>query len=164
MLYYGLIVVIALLGGYLLGIFTGAHYVPTPDEKVARMLRLAQFRRGERLVDIGSGDGRLVIEAARQGAKAYGFELNPALVWWSRRKIRAAHMEREAQISWKDFWYQDFSSFDVVTVYGISHIMGSLEKKLLHELHPGSRVISNTFPFPSWKGQSEGGVFLYIKD
>lgn len=164
MLYYALITIAAVVGGYLLGIFTGAHYVPTPSEKLIRMLRLAQLVPGERLVDIGSGDGRLVIEAAREGAKAYGFELNPALVWWSRRKIRAAHLEGQVEISWKDFWRQDFSSFDVVTVYGISHIMGALEKKLLRELHPGSRVVSNTFPFPSWKGDSEGGVFLYVKE
>jgi cyclopropane fatty-acyl-phospholipid synthase-like methyltransferase len=163
MAFYVLVTVAALLGGYLLGIFTGAHYVPTSREKVARMLRLAQLTSGDRLVDIGSGDGRLVIEAARQGAVASGFELNPILVWWSRRKIRAVHLETKAQISWKDFWHQDFSSFDVVTVYGIGHIMGLLEKKLLRELRPGARVVSNSFPFPTWEGKSEGGLFVYVK-
>jgi cyclopropane fatty-acyl-phospholipid synthase-like methyltransferase len=156
-------VCVALLGGYFLGIFTGAHYVPTSAERTVRMLRLAALTPGERLVDIGSGDGRLVIEAARQGASAYGYELNPALVWWSRRKIRAAHMEGKAEISWKDFWHQDFSRFDVVTVYGIPHIMGLLEKKLLRELRPGARVVSNSFAFPTWEGKSEDGIFVYTK-
>jgi cyclopropane fatty-acyl-phospholipid synthase-like methyltransferase len=162
-LYYALITVLALVVAYLLGIFTGAHYVPTSHEKIVRMLRLAQLLPGERLVDIGSGDGRLVIEAAQEGAKAYGFELNPILVWWSHRKIRAAQLVN-AEIYWKDFWRQDFSDFDVVTVYGIPHIMGLLEKKLLRELRPGARVVSNSFPFPTWKGQAEGGVFVYVKN
>jgi cyclopropane fatty-acyl-phospholipid synthase-like methyltransferase len=164
LLFYSLVIVVALLGGFWLGIFTGAHYMPTSKQKVGDMLRLAKLMPGERLVDIGSGDGRLVIEAARKGAKAYGFEVNPILVWWSRRNISTAHMNAAAKISWKNFWHQNFSDFDVVTVYGISHIMGLLEKKLLRELRPGARVVSNTFQFPTWVGKREGGVYVYVKE
>jgi ribosomal protein L11 methylase PrmA len=154
----------ALVCAYFLGIFTGAHYVPTSDERMERMLRLTEVKKGEKFVDIGSGNGKLVIAAALLGAEAYGYELNPVMVLISLANIRRAGLAGKAFVYWKDFWHQDFSSFDVITVYGIPHIMGLLEKKLQRELKPGSRVASNAFPFPTWPlVEKEGGVFLYKK-
>jgi cyclopropane fatty-acyl-phospholipid synthase-like methyltransferase len=163
-LHYALIALSALVFAYFLGIFTGAHYVPTSDARMERMLRLARLSAGDRFVDIGSGDGKLVIAAAQMGADAYGYELNPVMVLVSKANIQKAGLSGKAHIYWKDFWHEDLSSFDVVTVYGIPHIMGMLEKKLQRELREGGRVASNAFPFPSWKEEArEGGVFVYVK-
>jgi cyclopropane fatty-acyl-phospholipid synthase-like methyltransferase len=162
--HYGLIAVGALVCAYFLGIFTGAHYVPTSDERVERMLRLAKIKPGEKLVDIGSGDGRFLIEAAKQGADAVGYEINPLLIPWSRVRAHRAGVSNNVRIYWRDFWHQDFSDFDIVTVYCIPHMMARLERKLLRELRPGARVVSNAFPFPHWPGSQEGRVYLYVKE
>lgn len=162
MIWYGLVTVGSLVCAYLLGVFTGAHYMPTTDRRVERMLALAQLQKGERLLDIGSGDGRIVIAAAQHGAVAVGYEINPLLVLWSRAKIRNLGLSSSAKIYWRDFWHTDFKDFDVVTVYGMTHIMGPLEKKAIRELSPGGRVISNTFRFPTLKpAYEEEGLYRY---
>jgi cyclopropane fatty-acyl-phospholipid synthase-like methyltransferase len=161
-LHYALISVGALICAYFLGIFTGAHYVPSSDPRMERMLRLAGVRAGDRFIDIGSGNGKLVIAAAKLGAEAVGYELNPVMVLISRAHIRKAGLSDTAKIYWRDFWRYNLSDFDVVTVYGIPHIMGMLERKLQRELASGSRVVSNAFPCPTWPCvEQEGGVYLY---
>lgn len=159
---YALISVASLLIAYFLGVFTGAHYMPTTPSRVARMLRLANLTKNDRLLDIGSGDGRIVIEAARMGVDAVGYEINPVLVLLSRRAIRKAGLSN-ARIVWGDFWKQDFSGYTIVTVYGIPHIMGLLERKVVAELPSQGRVVSNTFSFPTMEGIHEEGIYLYQK-
>ena len=128
------------------------------------MIRLARIQAGDRAVDIGSGDGRLVIALARSGAEAHGLEINRLLVWWANRAIKKAGLASRARTLKKDLWKTDLSSYNVVTVFGISYIMDDLEKKLDRELKPGSRVISNRFRFPNWKPvESENGIHLYVK-
>lgn len=158
---YALIAVLSLVVAYLLGIFTGAHYVPTDEKRVRRMLELAEVGPGDRVVDLGSGDGRLLIEAARRGAVAVGYELNPVMVRIARRNVRKAGLQCRVTIRWADFWRENLSSFTVVTVYGIPYIMGRLERKLARELPKGARVVSNAFPLPRWPGSEHDRVFLY---
>lgn len=142
----------------------GAPYVGTSPSRVKTMVEMAGVHPGERAADIGSGDGRVVIALAQAGADASGFELNPVLVWLSRRAIRRAGLSGRARVRTADFWDIDFSGFDIVTVYGISYIMARLEKKLLKELKPGARVVSNNFVFPNWQPiETRGRVRLYIK-
>lgn len=140
----------------------GAPFVLTDSRTVKTMTVLAGIQPGEKAADLGSGDGRLVIAIARAGAEAHGYEINPFLVLWSRYRIRRAGLSRRAFVHWKDFWMVDLASFEVVTVFGMFHIMGRLERKLQRELRPGSRVVSNTFAFPGWPHSSkEGRVYLY---
>ncbi len=140
----------------------GAFYAPTNKEALETMVRLARVEQGEKAIDIGSGDGRIVIALAKAGAIAHGYEINPLLVWWSRFKIRRAGLGNRAFIFWGDFWHQKFGSFDIVTVYGITYIMKGLEKKLRRELKPGTRVISHGFQFPTWQCSEQSlRVYLY---
>lgn len=139
-------------------------YVPASSAKVRLIVELAGIKAGERAADLGSGDGRIIIAFARAGAQAYGFEINPALVLLARFRIRLAGLRGKAFVHWKSFWGQDFSSFDMVAVYGMPHIMKDLEAKLHKELKPGARVVSLTFPFPTWPHlKKEDGAYLYIK-
>ena len=144
--------------------FRGAPFAPTNRKGAETMIRLARIQAGDRAVDIGSGDGRLVIALARSGAEAHGLEINRLLVWWANRAIKKAGLASRARTLKKDLWKTDLSSYNVVTVFGISYIMDDLEKKLDRELKPGSRVISNRFRFPNWKPvESENGIHLYVK-
>ncbi len=156
-----LLIFLILLVAYFLGIFRGAPFVPTQADALERMIRSAEIKPGEKLADLGSGDGRIVIAAAKAGAEAHGFEINPLLVWYSRRQIKKAGLNGKAFIHWKSFWYQDFSSYQIVTLFGITSIMKNLEQKLKTELSPGSRVVSNIFRFPNWEYTKDGSVYTY---
>lgn len=140
----------------------GAPYVPSSEAKIGEMVRLAAIRPGERVADFGSGDGRVVMALARAGAEAHGFEINPILVWLSRRKIRAAGLRDRAHIHYQSFWRVNAGAFDVVVVFGISHIMPALERKLRRELKSRARVVSNAFAFPQWSpARVEDSVYRY---
>lgn len=106
----------------------GAFFVPMPRAGVERVIGLLALQKGEKAVDVGSGDGRLLLALAEAGAEALGFEHNILLVWRSRRNIRQAGLSDTASVRWSNFWNEDFSAFDAVTIYGIPYIMGRLEK------------------------------------
>ncbi len=152
-----------ILDGFVLWlVLSGAPFIPTKKEGVKKMLQCCDIKPGMKAADIGSGDGRILIAMAQAGAEAHGFEINPFLVWWSRRKIRQAGLEGKAFVHLQDLWRADFSAFDVVTLFGITHIMGRLEKKLRKELKPGARVVSMAFKFPNWPVESQlEAVYVY---
>jgi cyclopropane fatty-acyl-phospholipid synthase-like methyltransferase len=156
-----LLIFLILIVTYFLGIFRGAPFVPTQADALERMIRSARIKPGEKLADLGSGDGRIVIAAGKAGAEAHGFEINPLLVWYSRRQIKKAGLSGRAFIHWKSFWRQDFSEFQIITIFGITSIMKDLEQKLKAELAPGSRVVSNIFRFPNWSSEKDGSVHVY---
>lgn len=162
-------IILILLGVFVMifgrSFFRGAPYAPTAKRAVDLMLELAQVKPHDRTVDIGSGDGRLVIAFAQAGAReAHGIEINRYLVLWSNWQIKKAGLQKTAQVLKKNLWNIDYSEYDVVTLFGIPYIMRELEKKLLRELKPGSRVILNKFEFPNWKSVvSKNGIHLYIR-
>lgn len=143
-------------------LFRGAPFVPMPRLVVGKITALMNVEAGEKLVELGAGDGRLVISLARAGAEVHGFEINPFLVLWARLNIYRAGVSGKAFIHWADFWRKDLSSFKGVALYGISHIMVKLEIKLARELKPGSKVVSYVFTFPDWTpDQQDGNVYFY---
>ena len=140
----------------------GAIFVPTDRRAVKEMIETLNIKSGDRAVDLGSGDGRIVIALARSGAEAHGYEHNPLLVWWSRHKIRKAGLSGRAFIHRGNFWESDFSKFTVVTVFGINYIMRALEQKLLKEGRDGARIASYTFAFPTLKPSArKNGIYFY---
>jgi len=144
--------------------FWGAVYLPTQKQTVKKMIELAKIKPGEKAVDLGSGDGRLVIALAKSGAEAHGFEINPILVLLARINILRAGLRGKAFVHCRSFWNENFSEFDIVVIFGIGHIMDKLGKKLDKELKKGTRVVSNSFLFPNWQLlKKETCVFLYEK-
>jgi len=150
---------------YILGsVFLGAFFASTKQDILEDMILLSDVKPGEKAIDLGSGDGRLVIALAKRGIEAHGYEINPFLVRSSKKNIKDAGLEGKAFIHFGNFWPVNFSEFDVVTVFGISHMMKRLEAKLKKELKPGARVVSNHFVFPNWPhAKKENNVRLYIK-
>lgn len=133
---------------YNLPLFLGAPFVTTPDERVKKILKLASPKKGEILYDLGSGDGRIVVGAAKTyGVKAFGIEINPILVWLSRRRIKKLGLENQAEIFQGNFFHKNFSDADIVITYLLQTTNENLEKKFLRELKPGARIVSESFTF-----------------
>jgi len=129
-----------------------APFVTTPSDVVERMLSLAGTGPADYVVDLGSGDGRIVIAAAKQfGAKGLGLELDPKLVQLSRENARAAGVAGRTEFRVEDVLRADFSRASVVTVYLLPGLMAQLSPLFLDNLKPGSRVVTHAFVFPSWK-------------
>ena len=140
----------------------GAPFEPTSDKKVKKMIRLAKIKKGDKAVDLGSGDGRIVIALAKAGAEAHGYEINPFLVLLSKYKIKRAGLKGKAFIHWKNFWKISFRKYDVIMMFQFKTIMHRLEKKLKKELKPKSRVVSYYWKFPNWKPKKKiENIYLY---
>jgi hypothetical protein len=127
----------------------GAAFFPSMRSHAQRMAMLSGVSYGDKAVDLGSGDGRVVIELAKRGAESHGYEINPVLVLLSRMNVRHAGLFGRAQIHWGNFWRADLSSFHAVTVFQGSFIMQRLERKVLRELARGARVVSDYWRFPN---------------
>jgi SAM-dependent methyltransferase len=129
-----------------------APYVPTPREVVDRMLELAEVRKGDVLYDLGSGDGRIVITAARKyGVKAVGFEIDPNLVKSSRDNVREAGVEHLVEIREQDVRTVDLSPASVLTMYLYPAANLRLRPAIMRQLKPGSRVVSHEFGMGNWQ-------------
>jgi ribosomal protein L11 methylase PrmA len=143
----------------------GAIYLPSHDAAITQMINALQIKPGEKVVDLGSGDGRVLIAMAKAGAKeVVGYEVNPLLVWWSRARIQTAGVADRVKVYQKSFWRVSLNDVQGITLFGITYIMKEMEEKLLKELPMGVRVVSNGFQFPNWKGEKVAdGVYLYRK-
>ena len=131
-----------------LSFYTGAPFVPTRTKASKRMIELAHISKGTRVIDLGSGDGKLLFLAASQGGVAIGFEINPFLVLFTNVKALFYPHGTHVHAVWKNFWNADLSNADVVLLYLIPWKMDQLEDKLLKETIPGTKIISNSFIFP----------------
>lgn len=131
-------------------------YVPATTAQVENVLKVLQHRSGL-LVDIGSGDGRIVIAAAKRGFQAVGFELNPWLVWYSRYRAWREGVHNSTSFYISDLWKVSFSQYSNVVIFGVPQMMDQLEHKLGRELQTSARVVACRFPFPSWVPNSTAG-------
>lgn len=125
-------------------------WVPTPQALVDRMLALGKLTAKDNLVDLGSGDGRTVITAAKRGATALGIEYNPDMVELSRRSAEKAGVSAKAQFKRADLFDTDFSHATVVTMFLLPDINLRLRPKIL-DMKPGTRIVSNSFTMGDWK-------------
>ncbi len=156
-----------LIGGVFLitqfiSIFTRAPFVPTSRAAIAAMIALAEIKPGEKAVDLGSGDGRLVRAAARAGARAEGWEINPFLVFWSRAICRIERLSGSTRFNLGSYISRDFKSADVIFLYVLPSEMKRLAEWLPGALKPGTRIIVNAFPFPGWTPDKiAGSVYRY---
>lgn len=124
-------------------------WVPTPDALAAKMLDLARVRAGDTLIDLGSGDGRLVILAAKRGAKALGIEYDAKLVDYAKRRAQQEGVAALAAFAKADLFASDLSGATVITVFLGPELNLKLLPKLL-ALKPGTRIVSNTHPIGDW--------------
>lgn len=126
-------------------------FVPSPQVVVDKMVELAGVKKGDVVYDLGSGDGRIVIAAAKKGARAVGFEIDPELVGESRANIKKAGVQDMAEIRNQDILTVDLSPASVVTMYLLPDVNLKLKPNLLSQLKPGSRIVSHSFDMGDWK-------------
>ncbi len=124
-------------------------WVPTPQELVDRMLDMAKVTPKDYVMDLGSGDGRTVITAAKRGATAEGIEYNPDMVALSQQNAAAAGLGAKASFRKADLFETDLSKATVITMFLLPHINVKLRPTILN-LKPGTRVVSNTFTMEDW--------------
>ena len=127
------------------------HFVPTPAPVVDGMLRLAGVGPKDVVYDLGSGDGRIVIAAARRGARGVGIELDPSLVAESNRNAKNAGVTSRVQFIEGDIFRIDVSAATVVTLFLLTSINEQLRPKLMRELRPGARIVSHRFRMGDWE-------------
>ncbi|HVM90450.1 MAG TPA: class I SAM-dependent methyltransferase [Verrucomicrobiae bacterium] len=146
--------------------FGGAPFVVSAKATIARAFAVAGLGPEDRIADLGSGDGLVLTEAIKAGAKhATGFEIDPILVWTAGQVVRRKMLDDKISIIHKNFWDADVSSFDIIFLFQIPYAMKRLEEKLRNECKPGCRIVSNSFAFPHWKPERiDGQLFLYRKD
>lgn len=144
----------------------GAPLVPSKKPTALRMIELLKIKPGEIVYDLGSGDGRLLILAAKQGAIAVGIEINPYAVLWSRFMAWRAGVSSQVSVKWGNYWWVDLSKADKISVYLLPNFMKKLSGKLQKEVKKGTLIASNAFSIPELKliKQEEIGkerVYLY---
>ncbi len=161
-----LIFVIFAFSLFAAGLFFELPYVATNADKVETIIKLARIKKGETIVDLGSGDGRLLYAAAKKGAIAIGYELNPLLIIITILRSKISGLSKNVKVKKQSLWDADLKDADVVFVYGRKHTMKRFEDFVYKNCKKGTRITVNsdkTISFPNKKPlKSENGIFLYI--
>lgn len=130
-------------------------YVPTPEIVVERMLDLADVQPSDYVIDLGSGDGRIVIAAAKRGASGHGIDLDPQRIAEARENASNAGVNDQIMFMEQNIFETDFSEASVITMYLLPSINKKLRPKLLDKLPPGTQVVSHSFDMGEWKADKE---------
>ncbi len=162
-----LLLILALAGllWFFVPILAGIPFVPTDAQRIRQALEMAELRPDETLVDLGCGDGRVLVAAARDfGARAAGIEISPlhCLVAWIR--VRAAGVGKRVRVRWGNIYLAKLGEADVAFQYGHSQMAERLRRHLAEELHDGSRFVSVNVDMPGWQPSAvdrEARIFLY---
>ena len=146
-------------------------WVPTPEALVEKMLDMAKVTKNDYVIDLGSGDGRNVIAAAKRGARALGVEFDATLIKVARRNAKAAGVEKRARFVQGDMYLADISRATVLALFLLPENLEVLKPKFAR-LKPGTRIVSNGYEIPGWTatevGQSDGDcgswciAYLYV--
>jgi len=167
MLYLGIALGAITIGLILWNLTLDALWQPTDRATVGRILSLAQVQEGERVVDLGCGDGRIVIAAARDfNAQATGVEIDPFRVLWARAWVYLSGIKGRARIVWGDMYKFELTQTDVVILFLSEKANRKLEGKLRRELKEGARIVSYFHPLygltPAEVGKAARGDPLYL--
>ena len=133
-------------------------YVPTPQEVVDRMLELAKVGSGDFMIDFGCGDGRMVVTAAKRGARGYGVDINPQRIKEANANAQAAGVTDKVEFKIANLFEEDLSKADVMAMYLLTDINLRLRPKILETMKPGTRIVSHAFDMGDWKPEVHENV------
>jgi len=149
---------------FVIPFFFGAPYEPSRGKALKSIIKFTNPKSGDKIAELGSGDGRICIALAKnlQKIEIHGFEINPFLVWISRRKIKKLGLQNKIKIYWKNFFKEDLSRYNKIVMFQFNTITNKLSKKFKKELKPGSIIVSHWWKLPEWKIKKQiGRVYLY---
>lgn len=142
-------------------LFLGVPFLPTHRKQAIKMMELAQIKPGMKMVDLGSGAGRLLFLAAKSGAQATGYELNPFLVLWTKLVIALTGQQDKVKVYYKSIYDADIKDMDVIMMFLYPPHMKKMVEKL-REAKPGTIILSYTFALPEWQLiKKEQGIYVY---
>jgi len=131
-------------------------YVPTPQEVVEDMLRLVNVKKGDVLYDLGSGDGRIPITAAKlYGVRAVGIDIDPQRIAEAQENAKKAGVTHLVEFRQADLFMSDFREATVITLYLLPELNVKLRPRLLAELKPGTRIVSHQFDMGDWRSEKK---------
>lgn len=138
----------------------GAPYLPTLKDRVPEAIELANLKPGQTLLELGSGDGRVLIAAAKKGIKSVGYELNPLLVVYS--KVKTIKYRKNIKIIWGNYWKKQWPKADGIFVFLLQPYMEKLDKRIVQDFPKGIKLVSFAFTIPDKKPTKENnGMYLY---
>jgi 16S rRNA A1518/A1519 N6-dimethyltransferase RsmA/KsgA/DIM1 with predicted DNA glycosylase/AP lyase activity len=142
------IVFLLYLYAFVLPLFKGAVYYPSKNTAIDEIVNICQQYPKSKIVDLGSGDGRILTALARRGINSVGLEINPFLYLYSKYNIGLLGLNNWTTVKYKNYWNENLNEYDIVIIFGIPYIMTDLKLKLSKELPTDSIIISNLFEFP----------------
>jgi SAM-dependent methyltransferase len=140
-------------------------FVPTPNDVIEKMLELAKVTPRDVVYDLGCGDGRIVIAAAKKGARAVGIDIDPKRISEANANAKAEKVTDKVRFIENDLFEADIGEATVVTLYLLNRLNEKLKPKLLKELKPGTRIVSHAFDMGDWKPEQTaqvGGTSVYL--
>ena len=160
--------VVLILGTFALGGILAAPWVPLWKKDIRRMLKLAEVKPGEIVYDLGAGDGRIIIIAAKEfKAKAIGFEIAVLPYLWGYIKIKLHGLTGQAKLKYRNFFKENLGNADVICTFLTPEAMRKLKPKFQKEIKPTCRIVSYAFHIPEWepykisKPENETAIYLY---
>lgn len=149
----------------IIGDYYGAPYLRSSKHRIAAMVASANITPGVRVVDLGSGDGSILLAAARLGALATGVEVNPFLCLYTRMRARLSGMEALVRVVTGNLNTFSLQNADIIFTYLLPPLMHKVAKKFASEAPAGSLLISNSFPLPGWTPiKTTGEILIYQKE
>jgi SAM-dependent methyltransferase len=133
-------------------------YVPTPEDVVEKMLDMADVKEGDVVYDLGCGDGRIVIAAAKRGATGIGVDIDPQRIEESNANAKAAGVTDKVKFEIKNLFDMEFGDANVLAMYLLPSVNLQLRPKILNDMKPGSRVVSHAFDMGDWEADEEANV------
>ncbi len=147
---FALVILIMICVPTIMAMINGAPFVPTPMARVKKMVELAKIKPGQRVYDLGCGDGRFVYIAANEyGAKATGIELSPIV--YLLAVVRKFFWKSRAQILFSDFKTRDISDADIIFCYLLPESLKKIQPSINRQIKPGTKIFSYAFEIPTWK-------------
>lgn len=155
-----LLILLTIVGLFAFVIAFGAPYLPTLSPQIKIALDLADLKPGQTLLELGSGDGRVLLAAAERGINVVGYELNPLLALFSW--LRTRKYGRQVRVVWGNFWKQDLPPADAIFTFLLNRYMAKLDSKIEQECVRPVKLVSFAFEIPGRKPlKQRAGVFLY---
>lgn len=164
MLFFEIIgfILLVLLAVMVISAIVGVPFLPTHRRQAELMMELANVGPSTKVVDLGSGAGRLLFLAARRGASAVGYELNPILYVWTKIVALCLGLSSRVSVRLKSLYQADLAAADVVVAFLLNQPMKKLAAKLFSELKPGAVIVSYAFPIPGHEPIiKKEGLFVY---